>query len=470
MEQGTLQLTVYGGYRLLSMPPHTCRRTNQLRRATVVNRTILIPLALLVAGMAGDAQPKVLREFKDAALVELSEDGHLILTTSLRLVKCADEKHTCYSEVLTVYDSTSRKSVGELISTKPPCYGVANRFLTAGFVRQGEVRAVESACDSQRNSWSYALLTWDPISRSERRSPIDFPKDFSYQCRVDEERLLGLGELEVWPPYTYGKKYDPANRVPHYVRRPLKIIAPGAQAETIAVIEDSPFVLNDSFKCKAWRSGSLYLIEDVRASEELEDRGLGKSLAWFNTEPGARSRSCYTFEGERIHGYSISPDSSRIAVITSLRDAPTYRTFLTVLDGGTCGQLSRFDLEFPEKPRSRAPLLAPSKKYLDNVPFRDQFARSIAISADNTLVAVAYGISKGISGLAFFGVYSMSDGHRMATLKGDTFTPNLYEMFELDMYSARGAPIEGALQFSPDSKSLYTSSKNLRQWDISKLH
>ena len=64
----------------------------------------------------------------------------------------------------------------------------------------------------------------------------------------------------------------------------------------------------------------------------------------------------------------------------------------------------------------------------------------------------------------------MSDGHRMATLKGDTFTPNLYEMFELDMYSARGAPIEGALQFSPDSKSLYTSSKNLRQWDISKLH
>ena len=114
-------------------------------------------------------------------------------------------------------------------------------------------------------------------------------------------------------------------------------------------------------------------------------------------------------------------------------------------------------------------MLAPSKKYLDNVPFSDQFARSIAISPDNTLLALAYGIKRGVSGLAFFGVYSMSDGHRMATLEGDTFTPNLYGIFISDIYSASEAPIDGALQFSPDSKWLFTSSRNLRQWDVSKL-
>jgi len=82
---------------------------------------------------------------------------------------------------------------------------------------------------------------------------------------------------------------------------------------------------------------------------------------------------------------------------------------------------------------------------------------------------VAYGISKGISGSAFFGLYSLSDGHRMATLKGDTFTPNLQQIFISDIYSAREAPLDGALQFSPDSKSLYTSSRNLRVWDVSKV-
>jgi WD40 repeat protein len=107
---------------------------------------------------------------------------------------------------------------------------------------------------------------------------------------------------------------------------------------------------------------------------------------------------------------------------------------------------------------------------LDDVPFDSQFARSIAISPDNTLLAVSYGIAKGISGSAFFGIYSLADGHRLSTLKGDTFTPNLRQIFISDIYSAHEAPINAALQFSPDSKSLYTSSRNLRQWDVSILH
>jgi hypothetical protein len=63
----------------------------------------------------------------------------------------------------------------------------------------------------------------------------------------------------------------------------------------------------------------------------------------------------------------------------------------------------------------------------------------------------------------------MADGHRIATIEGDTYTPSLYETFMLDIYSAREAPIDGAMQFSPDSKSLFTSSRNIRQWDLSKL-
>jgi hypothetical protein len=186
-------------------------------------------------------------------------------------------------------------------------------------------------------------------------------------------------------------------------------------------------------------------------------------------DPGAPPRSCHTFENQRIHGYAVSPDTSRIAVITSMLTEANYRTFLTVLDSRGCSELNRFELKFPEKPRSRAPLLAPSKKYFDNVPFGDQLARSIAVSPDNTLFAVAYGIKRGTSGLAFFGVFSMANGNRMATLEGGTFTPNLYETFMLDIYSAREAPIDGALQFSPDSKALYASSGSLREWDVSKL-
>jgi hypothetical protein len=92
----------------------------------------------------------------------------------------------------------------------------------------------------------------------------------------------------------------------------------------------------------------------------------------------------------------------------------------------------------------------------------------VTISPDNTKLAVSYGISKGISGVSFFGVYSMMDGHRLATLKGDTYTPSLPDLFLSDIYSAREAPITGTLGFSLDSNTLYTSSGHLRQWDISK--
>ncbi len=217
--------------------------------------------------------------------------------------------------------------------------------------------------------------------------------------------------------------------------------------------------------------GTAYLIEDSRADgNTFEDGNFGRRLGWYSTEAQSASpKVCRTFENERIHGYTLSPDATRIAVITSLLGNSPWRVFLHVLDRTDCAELNTFELKLPEQPRSRTPLFAPSKKYFDNVPFPNQFARSLAISPDNARVAVAYGISKGISGTAFFGLYSMSDGHRLATLQGDTFTPNLYEIFMLDIYSAREAPIDGGMRFSPDSRSLFASSWNIRQWDLSTL-
>jgi hypothetical protein len=57
----------------------------------------------------------------------------------------------------------------------------------------------------------------------------------------------------------------------------------------------------------------------------------------------------------------------------------------------------------------------------------------------------------------------------MATFKGDTYTPSLLATFIGDELSAGQAPLDGAMQFSIDSKSLYTSSLRVRQWDVSKL-
>jgi WD40 repeat protein len=434
--------------------------------------SILLPFVLFTAAAAED-QPALIREFKDTALIELSHDGHLILTSRLRAVKCEDGKKGCYKEVLTVYDNASGKSLGELISQNPSSYGTPDLFWKPEFVDQGEVRTIQSTWDKQRKSLVYAALKWNPISGAEQRSPIDIPKDFLYQCPLDDGRLLGLGASEIRPPYVPTDRTDqsfnmgdPANQAPRHTIRPFETMA-GSSVEKIAVLTDAPFPLN--LNCKASHSGRFYLIEDAQSGENQENSPFGKSLAWFSPESIAPPRPCRTFENQRIHGYAISPDSSRVAVITSLLTDPDWRTFLTVLDGATCDEVYRFELKFPEKPRPRAPLLAPSRKYLDNVPFAGQFARSITISPDNTLLAVAYGISKGISGSAFFGLYSLSDGHRMATLKGDTFTPNLQQIFISDIYSAREAPLDGALQFSPDSKSLYTSSRNLRVWDVSKV-
>jgi hypothetical protein len=435
-------------------------------------RSVLLYLSL--AATAFGEQPKMIREFKRAALVEVSRDGRWILTSSFREIECLHGQQHCFSDVLTVYDNANRKPTGEILLRKPSQRGIPNRFLSPEFTDAPNVRAIESTWDDQQRGNAYAILRWDPILKSEERRAVTFPKDFWYKCFVDDTSLLGVAGKLFSPPYTYikrnGQEYvnpnDPVNRLRHREIWPLEVVTPGSPPRTVGALTDPPLAsIAYGHPWTAWRLRDSFLLEDT----ESDDGHFGKSLSWFTPQSGAAPRLCHSFGDERIRGYALSPDRSRIAVITTRKGDPQDRAYLNVLAAASCAQLNRFELEFPEKPQTRSPLLAPSVKYLDNIPFPDQFARSVAISPDNALLAVAYGIKKRSSGLAFFGVYSMLGGRRLATLKGDTFTPNLYDTFMLDMYSAREAPLAGNLQFSADSKSLYTSSWRIREWDVSGL-
>jgi hypothetical protein len=91
---------------------------------------------------------------------------------------------------------------------------------------------------------------------------------------------------------------------------------------------------------------------------------------------------------------------------SELADMLSYQTFLNLLDGSSCSQLGKTELLFSE-----APIL-----------LAHGFATHIASSPDKAKVAIAY-----------------------------------------------GAPT-GAIQFGPDSRTLYAGSIHLRQWDISGVY
>jgi hypothetical protein len=353
------------------------------------------PLALLTA----EDQPKVLREYKNVALIEFSGGGARMLTSSMKPVPCANGKTGCYNERLSVFDGANGKLIGEVIAQTAPSYGIPNRFLTPRFVDQSQVRAVEATWDDKRRLMVSTLLTWDPASGETKREPVEFPKTFNYVCPLDNKHFLGVGESEIWPKYvtfekdgkTYVDPNDPSNKVQHHENRPLDLFSPGTPVETIGVLTDAPYPRNGGFRCAAWRSGKSFLIEDSRAEgNTFEDGNFGRRLAWYSTEArGAPPGVCRAFENQRIHGYALSPDTTRIAVVTSLIVSSPWRVFLHILNRADCAELNNFELSFPEQPRSRAPLLAPSNKYFDNVPFPYQFARSLAISPDNALLALA---------------------------------------------------------------------------------
>jgi hypothetical protein len=143
---------------------------------------------------------------------------------------------------------------------------------------------------------------------------------------------------------------------------------------------------------------------------------------------------------------------------------------LTVLKSEDFKIMSKFVLPFPDvKPVWHAPLLAPKNKYLYNHFFPDQLASSIAISPDNSKLAFAYGVYRDPDGIAYWGLFSLTDGRRIATLRGDVYRGGLLQGLMNDQLWAPMAPINGAMRFSADSRTLFATSKCVWQWDLSGL-
>jgi hypothetical protein len=127
-------------------------------------------------------------------------------------------------------------------------------------------------------------------------------------------------------------------------------------------------------------------------------------------------------------------------------------------------------LSFPEKAVEKSPLLNSNAKYIDNVPFPKQFAAQVAISANKKLIAIAYGISRNGDGFTYFGLYSLADGQRLATLAADAYKCGiLHGALFNDEIQCQMAPITGSIEFSRDSRSFFGSSKHLRQWNVSAM-
>jgi hypothetical protein len=225
--------------------------------------------------------------------------------------------------------------------------------------------------------------------------------------------------------------------------------------------------LNDSaFDCRNWRSSATYLLEGTQGNGDVE----GVRFFQVSTNPPVPYRLCEFVPTEQIHGHAVSPDGSIAVVITGVGDTggsgdvmgPDYRVFLR-----------RVELAFPEKPRERTPLLAPKNKYFAGARLAGVFAKRLAVSPDNTKLVIAYGVRTGdlhSNAVAFFGIYSLADGRRLATLEGDTFRNGLWQaLLSGDSVPTRSAPIEGALLFSPDSREIYAGSKRTWHWNLAGL-
>jgi hypothetical protein len=100
------------------------------------------------------------REYKkdNAALVDLSYDGQLILTKGERMANCRGQTRKCRFEVLAVYEARTGNLLRELVSNDD------GRFGAPGFMQANRVSAVETTYDSEERKVIRTGLQWDPVS------------------------------------------------------------------------------------------------------------------------------------------------------------------------------------------------------------------------------------------------------------------------------------------------------------------
>lgn len=225
------------------------------------------------------------------------------------------------------------------------------------------------------------------------------------------------------------------------------------------------------FDCRGWRARGRVVLEAAGV-------GQGARLDWFVSGRQEASPRRWSQPGEALYGHAVSEDGSVVVAITGRGEAGSdgeaiglgHRISLHVIRDGELEREERFTLEFPHRPEIRAPLFAPKNKYVARGLLRSVLAKRIAVSPDKRLVAVAYGIRTGdihSDSVGYFGIYSLADGRRLATLKGDVFRNGLWPALrDWDLVPTAWAPARGVF-FSPDSRWLYAVSDRIRQWDVS---
>lgn len=372
-----------------------------------------IPLALALL-QAADPGAVLVREYKKEKLqlMDLSPDGRLMLAQTERRVDCPAGPKKCRVRVLSVRETATGEKLGHEFVSVVDGYFHGVRF------RDGA--KVDVAYLSRLHEWD-----WQTDSRSSR--PISDGR-FSATCFVGDEEVLGWQEGSL-------------------------ALLQGGSVRLLAKRVDFVALMEN---CSSWKGKAGYFIPS------------GHAVLSVSLRPDEFMRVCHDFPGERLYGVTVSPDGSLVAAVTN--GGPQDGVTLTLLSANDCHVIRRLDLAFPERPTWVKPLLNPKAKYRNNVPFQDQFARRMAVSPNNHLIAISYGIFKDPHGYAYFGLYSLSDGSRKTTLPGDAYKCGiLHGALLSDAFECRTSPIQGALRFSPDSRMLFATSLHLRQWDVSQL-
>ena len=418
-----------------------------------------ISMAWMIIGMllpAAERGVRLVREYKKdrAVLVELSRDGLLVLTSGERFAECAGNTAAkCRFEVLAVHQAATGKQLGELILDQ----GVS--MVVAAFDQSNGVALIQSWYEK---TVLYRGFRWDPMSGARTEfQPPDGDK-FGTYCIVDGGlRMLGVEREKPWSINGLLALADESGV--HPLSQPAVSGASYDFGNGYAGMNQ--FGVQLKVNCAAWRAGSHYLIQAA---------GGDRSLYWVSMKPSEDKRFCLSFPDERIHGYAVSPSGNLVAVVTGVGkypiEGPDYHVYVHVLNGPSCTEQRRIELHFPETPTLSSPLLYPKAKYQNNMAFADEFARQIAISPDDKMIAVTYGVFQDPHGHTYFGLYSLDDGRRLTTLSSDAYKCGILHGALLnDNFECSSAPIRGVVQFSPDSRTLFGTAMHLRQWDVSEL-
>ncbi len=320
-------------------------------------------------------------------LLDLSGDGSLLLAQQEQTNRCSNGNLPCRVAKLDVYDTNTGQRIGELVTQAEGW----NYFSAARFASGRTVLAIQNGPGPDRTK-----IEWNPFTGEKRTSLLVTNKTDSAICLMDDGSVLQLSSEKGRPQ--------------------LNLLADESGRATIS----QPDVLlqtDMNFDCRGWRSERNFLLEGAESDNKVR-------LYWISASANVPYRACWTQSDEQLYGHAVSPDGSLVIAITGTGNVDggvigaKDHLFLNVIRAGTGETLRKLELQFPNKPEMRAPLLAPKNKYLANALLASVFAKRVAASPDNTKVAIAYGIRTG-------DIYSNAVGYFDLFTPGRTATGNI---------------------------------------------